>query len=167
MKGFMSIVLLSFFFSCATSNNDYEKTKQENIAIVEKYIKSVENKDYKTMEDLLSDDYMGYGPGFSDSINKPDAIQNYKNVAENLYEKLSYTRSLNIAAEVKEGPRPGNFVSNWAHLTVTFKDGRGPVNIYANTAYRIEKGKITMTRTIYDELDAIHQLNPEKTASNN
>ncbi len=157
-------LLISFLVSCSGGNSNEDKTKADNIAIVEKYIQAVQNKDLKTMEDLLSDDYMGYGPAFSDSINKADAIANFKNVAENLYDKISYARSLNIAAEVKDGPHPGNFVSNWAHLTISFKDGRGPINLYANTAYRIENGKITMTRTIYDEADAERQLNASTSA---
>ena len=159
IKSIAAIFGIIMFAACSNTNNKDDKTKSENISIVEKYIQAVQNKDLKTMEDLLSDDYMGYGPAFGDSINKADAIANFKNVADNLYDKISYARSLNIAAEVKDGPRPGNFVSNWAHLTISFKDGRGPINLYANTAYRIENGKITMTRTIYDEADAERQLN--------
>ena len=153
---YLSLVILS---SCSSPNKDSEKTKEDNVALVEKYIQAVQNKDVKTMSDLLSDDYKGYGPGFSDSTDKKDAVANFEDVANNLYDKITYTRSLNIAAEVKDGPNPGNFVSNWAHLTITYKDGRGPINLYANTAYRIENGKITMTRTIYDEADAMRQLN--------
>ena len=158
MKSLASILAVTLFISCTSSNNDNEKMKQENIALVEKYIQAVQHKDVKTMADLLSEDYVGYGPGFSDSIDKKGAVENFQNVVDNLYDKISYERSLNIAAEVKDGPRPGNYVSNWAHLTIIYKDGRGPVNLYANTAYRIENGKITNTRTIYDEADAERQL---------
>jgi hypothetical protein len=86
------------------------------------------------------------------------AVENFQNLVDNLYDKITYDRSFNIAAEVKDGPQPGNFVSNWAKLTITYKDGRGPIHLYATTAYRIEDGKITHTRTIYDEADAVRQL---------
>ena len=155
-----AFVAYAAIFLCACNGGDSnEKLSKENIALVEKYIQAVQNKDIKTMGEMLSDDYMGYGPAYGDSINKAGAMENFKNVAENLYEKIVYTRSINLAAKITDGPRPGNFVSNWAHLTITYKDGRGPINLYTNTGYRIENGKITMTRTIYDEADAIRQLN--------
>jgi len=158
MNRILILLFLAFLVSCSNANSDNDKTKQDNIAVVEKYIQAVQAKDIKTMGDMLSDDYMGYGPGFSDSINKTEAVANFKNVAENLYDKIIYARSINLAASLGDGPHPGNYVSNWAHLTITYKDGRGPVNLYANTSYRIENGKITLTRTIYDEADAMRQL---------
>jgi hypothetical protein len=158
MKIAFVILITAFLISCSASNQSDEKLKQENIAVVEKYIKAVQDKDIATMGSLLSENYIGYGPGFSDSIDKANAIANFQSLAENLYDRVSYDRSINIAAEVKDGPNPGNFVSNWAKLTITYKDGRGPVNLYANTSYRIEDGKITNTRTIYDEADAVRQL---------
>jgi hypothetical protein len=163
MKPVLMILIAGFLMSCSASNQKEEKLKQDNIALVEKYIKAVQDKDANAMGSLLSDNYIGYGPGFSDSIDKTNAIANFQNLAETLYDKVSYDRSINIAAEVKDGPNPGNFVSNWAKLTITYKDGRGPINLYANTSYRIEDGKITLTRTIYDEADAMRQLEVNST----
>jgi ketosteroid isomerase-like protein len=161
MNRFLLLLALAITMSCNSANSDEEKTKQDNIAVVEKYIQAVQNKDVSTMADLLSDNYIGYGPGFADSINKADAVANFKDLAENLYDKVNYTRSINLAATLTDGPHPGNYVSNWNHLTITYKDGRGPINLYANTSYRIENGKITLTRTIYDEADAMRQLGYE------
>jgi hypothetical protein len=161
MNRFLFLFAFAFIISCNSASSDDEKIRQDNVALVEKYIAAVQAKDVTTMGDLLSDDYMGYGPGFTDSINKIDAVANFKNVAENLYDKITYARSINLAATLKDGPHPGNYVSNWAHLTITYKDGRGPINLYANTSYRIENGKITLTRTIYDEADAMRQLGYE------
>ena len=53
------------------SNNE-----ASNIALVEKYIESVENLDSKGMGNFLSDDYMGYGPSHNNEINKEDVINN-------------------------------------------------------------------------------------------
>ena len=161
MNRILLLLALPILISCNNASIADEKAKEDDVAVVEKYIQAVQAKDIQTMESLLADNYIGYGPGFTDSINKADAVANFKNVAENLYEKISYARSINLAATLKDGPHPGNYVSNWAHLTITYKDGRGPVNLYANTSYRIENGKITLTRTIYDEADAMRQLGYE------
>ncbi|HEY5747991.1 MAG TPA: nuclear transport factor 2 family protein [Chryseolinea sp.] len=147
-------------FMAACSGSEH-KTNTENIAVIEKYIKAVEDKDTKTMSDLLADNYVGYGPSFSDSTNKEQAIANWKNVAENLYDKIEYRRTVNITAEVTGGPHPGDYVSDWASLKITYKDGRGPVFLNMNAVYRVENGKITLSRTFYNEADVLRQLGYE------
>jgi limonene-1,2-epoxide hydrolase len=157
MKTRQTFLLLSIFIAACTGNN-LENIHKENIAVIEKYIQAVQSKDTKTMSDLLAENYIGYGPSFSDSTNKAQAIASWKEVAENLYDKIEYTRTVNIAAAVTEGRHAGNFVSDWAFLKITYKDGRGPVFLPMNAVYRIEDGKITMSRTFYNEADVLRQL---------
>jgi len=156
MKYITPILGLSLFLAACSGSG--EQTGKENIAVIEKYIHAVETKDTQTMSDLLADNYIGYGPSFSDSTNKEQAIANWKDLAENLYDKIEYKRTVNIAAKVTDGPNPGNFVSDWASLKITYKDGRGPVHLNMNAIYRIENGKITLSRTFYNEADVLAQL---------
>jgi len=158
MKYIILFSLASIAVACSGTDDQLAK---ENIAVIEKYIKAVQDKDTQTMSDLLADDYIGYGPSFSDSTNKVQAISNWKDVAENLYDKIEYTRTVNIAATVKDGPHPGDFVSDWASLKITYKDGQGPIFLNVNAIYRIENGKITLSRTFYNEADALRQLGYE------
>ena len=162
MKQIVIVCLIAILASC-TSNSQNEKSKeesiqQENIALVEKYIKAVQDKDVKAMSDMLADNYIGYGPSFNDSIDKAGAVASWTNLSQNFYEKIEYRKSINVAATVNDAYHPGNFVSNFAHLVIKFKDGKGPIEIFANTSYRIENGKITLSRTIYNEADALRQL---------
>ncbi len=154
----LPLLLIVSMFVLACADSQQEKTDRENIAVIEKYIQAVQSKDTQTMSDLLADNYIGYGPSFTDSTNKEQAIANWKDVAENLYEKIEYTRTVNIAAKVTDGRHPGNFVSDWASLKITYKDGRGPVFLTMNAVYRVENGKITMSRTFYNEADVLRQL---------
>jgi limonene-1,2-epoxide hydrolase len=140
------------------SGSGPNQTDAENIAVIEKYIKAVESKDTQTMSDLLADNYIGFGPSFYDSINKEQAIASWKDVAENLYDKIEYKRTVNIAAKVVDGAHPGNYVSDWASLKITYKDGRGPVYLNMNAIYRVENGKITLSRSFYNEADVLRQL---------
>ena len=161
------LILALGVIGLACSNTGSQKAlEKENIAVIEKYIQAVQSKDTKTMGDLLADNYIGYGPSFSDSTNKEQAMANWKDVAENLYDKIEYTRTVNIAATITEGPHPGNFVSDWASLKITYKDGRGPVFLNMNAIYRIENGKITLSRTFYNEADVLTQLGYEWSRSN-
>lgn len=143
------------------TGNERRKIEADNIAVIEQYIHAVQFKDTHTMAKLLADDYIGYGPAVTDSINKEQAITNWQFVVENLYEKIEYTRTVNIAASVYDGPYPGNYVSDWARLKITFKSVPHPVYLNINAVYRVEDGKINLSRTFYDEADVYRQLGME------
>ena len=157
------LVLLTFMsvslFACAPATN-IDKNKDANLAIAKKYLEAVETNDLASMDSLLADNYMGYGPSVGDSINKAGALESWKYNAANLYESVKYTRYQNIAVTVGEGEQAeaGDWVSNWAYLTLKYKDGRGPVNLWVNATYKIEDGKIVMSRTFYNEADVMRQL---------
>ncbi len=155
---------LAFSFLCMSTiacSSKQEEIERENIAIIEKYIQAVQSKDTETMSELLADDYIGYGPSYFDSTNKEQAIASWKDVAENLYDKIEYTRTVNIAEKVTEGPNQGDFVSDWATLKITYMDGRGPVFLTINAVYRLEDGKINLSRSFYNEADVMRQLGYE------
>ena len=158
MKQFILLLAISIsLFSCTSST---DKNKSEDLAIAQRYMEAVETNNAAAMDSLLADNYMGYGPSVNDSVNKVDAIKNWKYNAENLYESIKYTRHQNLAVTVKEGEQAeaGDWVSNWAYLTIKYKDGRGPVNVWVNAVYKIENGKIARSRTFYNEADVLRQL---------
>jgi hypothetical protein len=160
---FLTAISISLF-SCNSVTID--KHKAENLAIAEKYMEAVETNNAAIMDSLLADNYMGYGPSVGDSTNKADAISNWKYNAANLYESIKYTRHQNMAVTVGEGEQAeaGDWVSNWAYLTIKYKDGRGPVNVWVNAIYKIENGKIVRSRTFYNEADVMRQLGYQMTA---
>jgi hypothetical protein len=158
MKQFILLLAVSAsLFSCTSSN---DKNKSEDLAIAKRYMEAVETNNPAAMDSLLADNYMGYGPSVGDSVNKADALKNWKYNAANLYESIKYTRHQNIAVTVADGEQAeaGDWVSNWAYLTIKYKDGRGPVNVWVNAVYKIENGKIVRSRTFYNEADVLRQL---------
>src|SRR6059058_990376 len=134
MKQLILFTLLGlYFFSCAPAGDNKEK---DNLAIAKKYMEAVETKNAAIMDSLLADNYKGYGPSVGDSTNKEEAMKNWNYNATNLYESINYTRSENMAVTVKEGDAAGDWVSNWALLTIKYKDGRGPVQVWVNAVYK-------------------------------
>lgn len=154
-KIILPLVLMTLVMYACSSVSDHS---EENIALVEKYIKAVEDLDHDAMENMLDDNYLGLGPSFGDSIGKAQAVINWKNNVDNLYEKIAYTRSRNAAVVISSGENQGDWVTNWAELQITYKDGRGKVVIWANSIYQIENGKILKSYTFYNEADALEQL---------
>ncbi len=128
-----------------------------NVQLVEDYVQAVENLDYQAMDDYLADDYMGYGPSINDSINKENGIASWRANVENLYERIDYRKSRNLAVSVADGDNAGEWVSNWAELEIVYKDGESVV-VMANTIYKIANGKISRSYTFYNEADVLEQL---------
>jgi hypothetical protein len=151
-KIFYLLVIVPLFFSCSLGTQN-----ADNIAVIESYIEAVENLDYSTMGSLLDDNYQGLGPSYTDSITKKQALENWKFNAENLYDRIQYNRIQNAPVKITNGPNQGDWVSSWAELKITYKNG-DQVTIWANTVYRIENGKILKTFTFYNEADAYRQL---------
>jgi hypothetical protein len=145
-------------FSCKSSADNRDK---ENLAIVRSYKDAIEANDPAKMDSLLASNYRGYGPSVVDSVNKEQALDNWKYNTENLYESFKFSRLQNIAKTVGENEEaePGDWVITWAFLTIKYKDGRGPVSLWVNVEYKIENGKIAQSRTFYDEADILRQLN--------
>ena len=156
MKQLLLLIVISIsLYSC---KEDTGNKKKENLAIAKKFMEAVETKNSSVMDSLLSENYIGYGPSVGDSTTKAEAIKAFTFNAENLYESFEYTRHKELAVSVKEGEALGDWVLNWAYLTIKYKDGRGPINLWVNAVYRIEDGKIVQSRTFYNEADALRQL---------
>jgi ketosteroid isomerase-like protein len=156
MKQLIVLALISLnLFACTSSADKKEKA---NLAIAQKYMNAVETRNVATMDSLLADNYIGYGPSVGDSTNKEEAISSWKYNSENLYESIEYTRHKELAVTVKEGEAIGDWVLNWAYLTIKYKVGGDPVHIWVNVVYRIENGKIAQSRTFYNEADVLRQL---------
>jgi hypothetical protein len=153
-KTILTLLAIPLIMGC----NSIGTNTKKNLALVEKYIQAVENLDYETMASCLDENYLGLGPSRSDSINKPEAVENWKYVVENLYESIKYNRSRNITANITTGDNQGEWVSNWAELEITYKEDMGTIIIWANTIYQIENEKIVKSYTLYNEADALEQL---------
>jgi hypothetical protein len=153
-KVVLMLLVLPLVLGCESIGTNSKK----NLALIDKYIQAVENLDYETMASCLDENYLGLGPSRSDSITKPEAVENWKNVVENLYESIKYKRSRNITANITTGDNQGEWVSNWAELEITYKGDGETVTIWANTIYQIENEKIVKSYTLYNEADVLEQL---------
>jgi limonene-1,2-epoxide hydrolase len=161
MRHLILCSVVYFTLSGCNSNRDAENSSDKataNLEVIEKYRQAVEKNDLNTFDTLLSDDYIGYGPSVGDSITKSQAVTNWKNEVSNLYQSMEYTRSESYPITIKSGPTSGDWVVNWAYLTIKYKDGRGPVNVWVNATYKIKDGKIVRSRTFYNEADVLRQL---------
>ena len=140
-KVLLIIGVITLLIGCSTPKDN----SQSNVILIEKYVQAVENLDYQTMEDLLDEKYIGLGPSINDSIGKIDAIKNWKSNVKNLYKNIDYNKSRNIAVHIPDGENKGEWVSNWAELTIVYQSEE-QATIWVNTVYKMENGKIVPGR---------------------
>ncbi len=155
MKYLFLLAGIALFLGGCSSASD--KKNADNIELVNKYIKAVEEMDFDAMGEYLDDNYMGLGPSYGDTIYKQQAVENWKENVTNLYKKIHYNRSKSAAVVIPDGPNKGNWVGNWAELSIEYQTGAS-VTIWANTDYLVENGKIIRSLTFYNEADALRQL---------
>jgi len=151
---FLLAVTALFLGGCSSAADN---ANAEHIELVNKYIKAVEEMDFEGMGQFLDENYMGLGPSFGDTIYKADAVANWKENVTNLYKKIKYNRSKSAAVNIPDGDNKGNWVGNWAELTIDYQSGSS-VTIWANTNYLVENGKIIRSFTFYNEADALRQM---------
>lgn len=152
-----NIFLLLLIFTLIISCKQHENSNAKNEELIKKYVMAVEQNDASAMESLLADKYIGYGPSVNDSIRKIGAIANWQYNMNNLYETVHYEKSRIIAVTVPDGENKGNWVSNWAELSITYKSGEKAV-IMVNSVYEIENDQIVKSFTFYNEADVYKQL---------
>jgi hypothetical protein len=146
--------------SVADKTTPSHKQSDEDVALVNKYFTAIENHDTAAMSSVMADNYKGYGPSIGDSAGKSEALENWKYNFDHYYATIKYNRYQNIASTITENDNaePGEWVSNWAYLSVKYKDGRGPIYLWVNSVYKIENGKIQKSRVFYNEADWLRQL---------
>ena len=158
MKSIQKLILFAALgWSALSCSSSQDQKNSENVKLVERYVKAVEAMDFDAMSDYLDENYLGMGPSYGDSITKPQAVESWKNNIENLYEKIEYTKSKFAAVSIPDGDAKGDWVANWAELTITYKDGNSVI-LLANSNYKVENGKIIQSITFYNEADALRQL---------
>lgn len=153
MKKLLLIGLLLVAVSCDSGRD----AGDANIEIVKKYISAVESMDYATMESLLADNYVGIGPSVKDSITKPQALVNWQDESEDLYDHISYEKSRFFAVEEEEGENAGQWVANWAIVKIIYRNDGGTATLLANTMYKLVNNKIEKSYTFYNESDVLEQ----------
>ncbi len=136
------------------------KQSDEDVALIDKYLRAIENRDTAAMSSVMADNYRGYGPSIGDSAGKSEALENWKYNFDHYYATIKYNRYQNIASTITENndAEPGEWVSNWAYCSIKYKDGRGPIYLWVNSVYKIENGKIQKSRVFYNEADWLRQL---------
>jgi hypothetical protein len=131
---------------------------ENNKAVVQQYTDAVTKGDTVGMGSFLSDNYKGYGPGLNDSTDRAKTIANWSNNWKNEFASMAFDRATTTAFTIPaDGKFPGDWVADWAYITVNYKNGNKPISFWFNGVYRLTNGKIDRSRAFYNVNDFFQQ----------
>jgi limonene-1,2-epoxide hydrolase len=142
--------------SCSTSTTE-SGINTDNLSLGTKFMDAIHDKDTAKLDRIFADDFIGYGSGTGDSMNKAEAIAKWKTLFDT-YESIEVLQSSSAAAKTNEGPNAGDYVTTWAGVKITYKNGKGPVTLAVNYIFRVKDGKINLSRAFFNEADTMRQL---------
>ncbi|MEM9329330.1 MAG: nuclear transport factor 2 family protein [Bacteroidota bacterium] len=151
-------IALLLFSACGDDGKAQKELEAANLQLVRNYLDAVEDRDFEAMSSMLADNFLALGPSIYDSANRDEAVSAWRVSSSNIYETIEYKGLQFLTASQEDGPAAGDWVLAWANLELWFKDGKGPVALWINAAYKIENGKIARLRRIYNETDVMKQL---------
>jgi hypothetical protein len=131
---------------------------ENNKALIARYTDVAVKGDTTTMSSFLTDNFKGFGPGLNDSTDHAIEISNWARSWRNEFSSIDFKRAGSIAfTNPADGNYPGDWVADWAVITVNYKDGKKPVTFWWHGVFRIKDGKIELSRTFYNVNDFFTQ----------
>ncbi len=131
---------------------------EANKTLVQKYTDAVVKGDTLSMASFLADSYKGYGPGLNDSTDRAKNIASWAKSWREEFASIDFDRAGMIAFNVPaDGKFPGDWVAEWAFITVNYKNGNTPFKFWWHGVSRVKDGKIEVSRSFYNVNDFYDQ----------
>jgi len=131
---------------------------EKNKALVAQYTDVVTKGDTTSMATFLAENFRGYGPLLNDSTDRAKEISNWSRSWKNEFSSIDFKRAGMIAfTNPANGPYPGDWIADWAVITVNYKNGYKPFTFWWHGVSRIKDGKIEVSRSFYNQNDFFTQ----------
>lgn len=163
-KPFIPAILLVILVSCTKPEPPpppapvVDTVGENNKAVVTQYTDAIVKGDTSAIGNFLSDTYRGFGPGLNDSTDRAKEIKEWGSNWKNDFASIDFNRATIQAFTIPEGDKyPGDWVSDWALITVTYKNGFKPFSFWFNGVYSVKDGKIQASRSFWNQNDYFTQ----------
>ena len=131
---------------------------ESNKALVQQYTDAAVKGDTVSMASFLADNYKGFGPGLNDSTDRAKNTASWSKNWREEFASIDFNRAGMIAFSVPaDGKFPGDWVAEWAFITVNYKNGNTPFKFWWHGVSRVTNGKIDLSRSFYNVNDFYDQ----------
>jgi hypothetical protein len=149
-------ILLLALASCSKSARD--TVGEQNKTLVQKYVDAIVKGDTSNLESFLAAQFMGYGPAMKDSSDRQKEIDSFKKNWRDSWSSVKFDRAAIVAFTLPPGEKnPGDWVADWATITVNYKNAAPPVTFNWHGVSRVKDGKIERIFAFYDVNDILIQ----------
>jgi hypothetical protein len=157
----LSTMLLVLFSMCIQAQGNFvlNPNGEKDLAAVSEYMKAIQSKDPSQIEKIHASDVVGYGPRWNSPRNHQQIVEAFINVWESVSDfRYDRVRMLPVTVLGDEIPEyNGNWVLTWSVFVGKDRTTGKEVMIDLHETLKIDKGKIIMKVTYYNELDAMIQ----------
>ena len=149
------VIFLAGLTSCSKR---VDTVGEQNKKLVHEYSGAIVQGDTSNLEAYLSEDYRSSGPAMKDSSNRQQQVDSWKKNWRDAWASVIYDRQAMVAFTILPGEKhPGDWVADWANITVKFKNGTPPATFFYHAVSRVKEGKIDRVIVHYDVNDILVQ----------
>lgn len=151
-KTVIPVLLLLIIAACTQVPTPVNDTIGENNKeVIRKYADAIVRGDTAAIGSFLADNYRGYGPGLNDSSNWEQEVNDWKKNWREEFASIKYERvGINAFTVAENSNLDGDWVADWAVITVTYKNGNKPVTFWWHGVSRVKEGKIDLSRSFFN-----------------
>lgn len=158
---YLLIVLISIsLHQAAHAQTESEMSmREDHIQLVKRFTDAIINKDFEEMEQLLHENYTGYGPYIEARKNKTQEIAEWRRVWGQSVANAQYNRSQILTVAIEEGEMAGNWVLDYAIVSATYiiRPNKEVTFMY-HAAHKIVDNQIAETYNYFNADDVQQQL---------
>lgn len=164
MKPKLFYLLIVLIFVCigrnvSAQNGNELELREGQIQLVKNFTNAIINKDFNAMEDLLHENYVGYGPFINTQKNKMQEIAEWKQVWGEQVLSAEYNRTHIIPVTIEEGDFAGDWVMDYAVVKATYAiRPNTQVTFLFHAAHKIIDDQIAETYNYFNAADVRQQL---------
>lgn len=144
--------------SCAPSNENNAHRNPENETLVKNYMNAVVTGDTSKLEEFLAENYMSFGPRITDSIDRAGTVADFKNNWKKNWRAVEFNRYTMLSSTNTEGPVAGDWVLDWAKVTIHSKTKTPSYTVNWHAVFRVKDGKIDREIDFFNEADILGQI---------
>lgn len=155
----IAVVLISPATNASAQNVSESEMRESQVQLVKDFTNAIITKDFDAMEDLLHENYAGYGPYIESRKNKVQEIAEWRQVWGEQVLSAEYNRTQIIPVSIEEGMFTGDWVMDYAIVTATYAIRPDKeVTFLFHAAHKIVDNQIAETYNYFNAADVQQQL---------
>ncbi|MDA0194153.1 MAG: hypothetical protein O2887_10095 [Bacteroidetes bacterium] len=162
MKQLMILSIFLWIAACNQASSESagpsaeEQLAEANTNLVYGYLDAISSNNLDAVANALSDDFIGYGPNYGDSVTKAQVLQSWTGNWDSVFTSINYARIETTTESIAEGENMGDWVMDWANISLNYQDGSSATFMF-HGVFKVADSKIVTSASFYNVADILTQ----------